>query len=95
MPLSLSDEADEDLRQIYLYGFERYGMDATDRYADRLNRALSLIADHPRIGRARHELGGAVRAYPVLVHVIVYEVTPDDDVFVLRIRHGREDWAGD
>jgi toxin ParE1/3/4 len=92
MPLKLSQEADEDLRRIYLYGAEVHGLDAADRYAARLRKALDLIADNPRMARRREELDGDVRAHPVRAHIIVYEIGSDDEVIVLRVRHGREDW---
>lgn len=95
MPFSLSLEADEDLRRIYLYGAETHGLDAADRYAARLRQALDVLADNPRIARRRQEFTGEVRAYPVRAHVIVYEIDDNDAVYVLRVRHGREDWQRD
>lgn len=94
MAYRLSDEADEDYFAIFLYGVEQFGQDQAERYADQLDRAFALLGHHPRAGRERPELRDAVRAYPTGSHMILY-VIDDDDVLVLRIRHGREDWAAD
>lgn len=95
MGFRLSDDADEDYFAIFRYGVEQFGQEQAERYADLLDRAFILLAAHPRAGRERPELRDAVRAYPTGSHMILYVVEDDDDVMVLRIRHGREDWAAD
>lgn len=95
MGYRLSDAADEDFFSIFRYGVERFGHDQAERYADQLDRAFAFLADHPRAGRERPELRGGLRGYPAGSHLILYAVDPDDNVLILRIRHGREDWSAD
>lgn len=95
MGYNLSDAADEDYFSIFLYGVQTFGQEQAERYADQLDRAFVFLGDHPRAGRERPELLAHVRGYPVGSHLIFYTVDPDDDVMILRIRHGREDWIGD
>ncbi|KTT75001.1 hypothetical protein NS334_03890 [Sphingomonas endophytica] len=95
MGYRLSDEADEDYFSIYLHGVETFGEEQAERYADLLDRAFAFLGDHPRAGRERLELREAIRGYPTGSHLIFYAIDEDDDVLILRIRHGREDWAAD
>jgi toxin ParE1/3/4 len=56
-----------------------------------LLEALEFLADYPQAARARPELGAMTRAHPYKAHMIFYR--PDGrDIFILRIRHGGEDW---
>ena len=61
-----------------------------DRLIEAITEVLSLLAEHPRIGRVRDDLDAGLRSFPVGNVVIVYEVS-DRDVSVLRIAHGRRD----
>lgn len=95
MGYRLSDEADEDYFSIYRHGMEQFGRDQAERYADLLDRAFAFLGDHPRAGRERLELRDAIRAYPTGSHIILYAIEDGEDVLILRVRHGREDWAAD
>lgn len=95
MQIELSGAAELDLRHIVLEGLARFGDEASQRYVVRLRDALTLINDFPRIARVREEIDAETRAFPVGVHLILYRIKPDGHPFVLRIRHGREDWAAD
>ncbi len=95
MDIELSGAAELDLRHIVSDGLERFGSDASQRYVVRLREAMSLIAGFPRIARVRDEIDGDTRAFPVGVHLILYRIDDEGNPFVLRIRHGREDWAAD
>lgn len=46
------------------------------------------------MARVRGEFEPPVRIHPWKAHVIVY-VIEGDDILVVRVRHGREDWARD
>lgn len=39
---------------------------AADRVLDRIERVLGMLAEHPRAGRARPEIGGSLRSFPAL-----------------------------
>ncbi|MEH3123995.1 MAG: type II toxin-antitoxin system RelE/ParE family toxin [Sphingomonas phyllosphaerae] len=95
MAVELSAEADRDLAELIASGLERYGLAASDRFVARLREAFEMIDSFPRIARLRDEIDGATRGFPVGVHIIFYQVDDADDVLILRIRHGREDWSAD
>jgi len=70
----------------------QFGLDQADRYHEAMAATFDFLAEYPRATRQREEIDGPVRVYPYKMHVIVYELEPDDTVVVLRVRHGREDW---
>ncbi|MBL8556531.1 MAG: type II toxin-antitoxin system RelE/ParE family toxin [Phenylobacterium sp.] len=70
-----------------------FGEAQADRYLADLYDAFDLLAANPRIARDRTEFRRPVRVHPFKAHVIVYRAD-GDDVLILRLRHGREDWLG-
>ncbi|MDY6962600.1 MAG: type II toxin-antitoxin system RelE/ParE family toxin [Pseudomonadota bacterium] len=95
MPFSLSVRAEEDIVSIAEEGIRAFGSPVAKRYHDELFAVLELIAENPRLARERHEISPPVRIHPFKAHLVVYRINEDGTVFVIRIRHGHEDWAGD
>lgn len=95
MPFSLSVQAEEDIVSIAEEGIRALGSLVAKRYHDELFAVLELIAENPRMARERHEISPPVRIHPFKAHLVVYRINEDGTVFVIRIRHGHEDWAGD
>lgn len=66
---------------------------ASDRYEAKFDAVFGLLAQMPRAGRPRPELGLAwLRSYPVDPYVILYRVDRGF-VTVLRVVHGARDLA--
>jgi len=76
---------------IYRTGVADFGADQAERYQDGLEQTFAFLAEFPFVARERTELAHNVRAHAYRSHLVFYRVT-DRDVFVLRIRHAREDW---
>lgn len=94
MSYRLSRMAEEDLIQIFLEGADSFGVEQARRYHHKLFETFSLLAGNPRAARLRLEINPPVRVHPVGSHIVVYDLLENDDVFILRVRHGREDWQG-
>jgi len=94
MRFKLSAEAEEDIIAIAEQGVRMFGVDQAKRYNDELFSLFDLIAANPRIARERNEIEPPVRIHPFKAHLIVYRIEDDDKIFVVRIRHGHEDWTG-
>jgi toxin ParE1/3/4 len=84
-------QADQDIIDIYLWGWREFGQPQAERYHAGLAAALDLIADNPRIARERHEFTPTVRLHPYQSHMIVY-LLDDMGVLVVRVLNGRQDW---
>lgn len=53
---------------------------------------FASLRDFPKTMRERPELGRRVRVHHFKAHVILSELL-DEEVAILSIRHGREDWV--
>ena len=95
MRFSLSVEAEEDIIAIAEQGVRIFGSAQARRYHDELFAVLDLIATNPRMTREQEEISPSVRIHPFKAHLIVYRIEESGAIFVIRIRHGHEDWAGD
>ena len=95
MRFSLSVEAEEDIIAIAEQGVRIFASAQARRYHDELFAVLDLIATNPRMTREREEISPSVRRHPFKAHLIVYRIEESGAIFVIRIRHGHEDWAGD
>ncbi|WP_043739169.1 type II toxin-antitoxin system RelE/ParE family toxin [Thioalkalivibrio nitratireducens] len=88
---TLSRSAEEDLIQIYLEGATSFGLDQAQRYHQRLSQAFEFLAENPQAAPVRQELSALIRVHPVGSHIVLYTIR-DHDIYILRIRHGHEDW---
>jgi toxin ParE1/3/4 len=91
----LSRKAEEDIIAIFMYGVSQFGIQQAERYHDLLERTFQFLAENPEAARERAEITPAVRIHPIESHIVIYTVDEGGDVFVVRVRHGREDWARD
>lgn len=91
MGFSLTQLADEDVIDIYIYGAGQFGRAQADTYQGGLEDALNFIGRHPQASRRVPELGSEVRAYSYRMHIILYEPL-GEGVLILRVRSAREDW---
>ena len=90
----LSGAAERDLMAIFTTGLDQFGLRQAEDYRTELKRQFTLIADFPKLARLRTEYQPPVRVMSFKAHVVVYEER-DDGVFIVRVRHGREDWRSD
>lgn len=92
---TLSGAAERDLEHIATYTVETFGVEQALAYCDGLIRSLEFLAENPKSARLRDELKPPVRAHRFQSHLIFYDLLPDGSLFILRVRHGREDWITD
>lgn len=95
MRFSLSIEAEEDIIAIAEQGVRMFGSVQARRYHDELFAVFDLIAANPRMAREREEISPPVRIHPFKAHLVVNRIEEHGAIFVIRVRHGHEDWAGD
>lgn len=95
MRFSLSVEAEEDIIAITEQGIRMFGSLQAMRYHDDMFAVLELVTANPRMAREREEISPPVRIHPFKAHLIVYRIEENGTIFVIRIRHGHEDWASE
>jgi plasmid stabilization system protein ParE len=94
MAHSLTEQAEADLDAIWWYIAAQSGSAERARsVVASITERFYFLAENPYAGRARDDdLGPGRRSYAVRRrYVIVYTVTVDNDVLVLRVAHGRQD----
>jgi len=92
MAYRLTNKAADDLIHVYVEGVRLFGVAQAEKYYTELEERFELLAFNPHMARERQELIPPVRINPFISHVIVYQIEDDDDVLIIRVRHGREDW---
>jgi len=89
---TLSRKAEDDLIEIYIEGASLFGVDQANHYHGKIEHMFGLLSENPRMAHERIEISPSVRIHPFCSHLIVYTVDDNDDIFIVRIRHGHEDW---
>ncbi|BCH09381.1 hypothetical protein MesoLj131c_36390 [Mesorhizobium sp. 131-3-5] len=95
MGFRLSLAAEEDIIGIAEQRVRLFGGVQARQYHDELFAIFDLIAASPRMARERLELSPPMRIHPFKAHLVVYRIEVDGDVFIVRVRHGHEDWANE
>jgi toxin ParE1/3/4 len=78
-------KAETDLLEIWLY-IAQDSPRAADRLLDRIETECRLLADNPRLGRARPELAPDARAWIVGRYLVLYRER-DEGIEVVRVVH--------
>ena len=87
----LSAKAQFDLRDIWNYSFDSWGVSQAERYIGDLRNAIEGIAENPQRGRPCDEI--CLGHFKILVgsHVIFYREM-GDKIAVVRILHQRRNF---
>jgi len=83
-----SKEAENDLIEIYRYGFVNYGEQKAEAYLQALKVKCEFLANNPQVNRERDEFKEPVRFHSHKSHLIIYSVEIEV-ILIVRILHGR------
>jgi toxin ParE1/3/4 len=86
MSYKLTPEAENDLIEIYLYGFKNFGEAQAESYFSELEEVFRMLGETPLICRERLEFFPPVRIHPHGRHLIVY-VIDTDRILIVRVLH--------
>lgn len=92
MAYRLANKAAEDVFNIWAEGAAMFGEAQAERYHSGLEAIFRFLSENPKAARLRNEIVPPVRAHPFKSHLVVYETDANDEVLILRVRHGLEDW---
>jgi addiction module RelE/StbE family toxin len=91
MPLLVfTERAQADLLEAWLYIAED-NLAAADRVLDRLEQEAKVLLLQPLMGRARPELGSAVRSWPTSTPYVLFYEVDGTELTVLRVLHHARD----
>jgi toxin ParE1/3/4 len=86
----LSVKTEEDIEEIYRYGFFEYGEAAAEQYQESLGKKLQYLAENPLSCLQREEFVPVVRINHHRKHLVVYSAEADH-VLIIRILGDRMD----
>lgn len=78
-------KADNDLFDIWIYGYWQFGETVADEYNTEFTQIFAKLAFYD-LGRKRPDLGEQVYALPVNQHIIIYRATAEA-IIVGRVLH--------
>lgn len=93
MAYQLSKLAEEDIINIFISGAMQFGETQARRYHKQLAATFDFLAANPLAAPVRAEINPPVHMHPVGSHLIIYQVTADNDIYIIRVRHRLEDWT--
>jgi toxin ParE1/3/4 len=88
--LVVSDRAETDLREIWLYSFKTWGEAQADRYLGELGAGLRECGAEPERGKCRDGVRPGYWSRLIRRHVAFYTFT-ENEVLVQRVLHGSMD----
>jgi addiction module RelE/StbE family toxin len=88
--LVFTERAQADLLEAWLYIAEDNPA-AADKVLDTLEKEAKLLLVQPLMGRARPELGSAVRSWPSATPYVVFYEVDESELTVLRVLHHARD----
>lgn len=86
MRVTLSADAVIDLREIIIFGTDRWGHMQARAYVAELRRALMSLADYPRLGSPAEGLGDGLYRLTTARHIAYYR-TGQHGIVVMRVLH--------
>jgi toxin ParE1/3/4 len=90
---SLTNKAIADVLEIGRYTEEHWGQVQRDKYLSLIDESFSSIAQNPTQGRDCSDIKTGYRKKNVGAHVIFYRQIADDKIQIVRVLHGRMDYA--
>lgn len=86
MQLALSDEAELDLENIYLYSCENWGATKAVAYLNEIKKTINTLVSYPKLGKYQTKDGQTCYGFPCQSHIIYYHIQPNT-LYVLTILH--------
>lgn len=90
LQLIISPQAKADLKDIWQFGFSRWGRAQSDNYLEALKGQIWTLLEQPNMGTARNELLAGTRSLPVASHTLYYRIR-ENNLELIRVLHGRQD----
>ena len=92
MAYRLSRKAEDDIIKIFVRGVAEFGAPQAELYHRELEHTFRFLDDNPLAARLREEIDPPVRVHPMGSHLVIYKHEAKGDIFIVRVRHSREDW---
>jgi len=81
----ISKRAGDDLRDIWHY-IAADNVEAADRVVTEMEARFQMLAESPRLGRARDDIAAGFRYFPVGSYLILYRIQ-SEGIGIVRVLH--------
>ena len=85
----ISEQAIEDLNDIWVYTFNKWSKKQADRYYDLIIGEIEFIADNFMIGKSAEQSRKNYRYSKIKSHLIFYRKAENESVEIVRVLHQR------
>ena len=92
MSYQLTEDAEQDLIEIYVYSWREFGEDKAESYHEALSAHFDLLATNPKLGTDFSHVKAQVRRSTCASHSIYYRLR-GNEVLILRVLHQSRDPA--
>lgn len=83
----ISQNALDDLEEIWFYTFKKWSIEQADRYFRLIMNEIEHLSNHFNEGKSMEYIRPGYRAIKVKSHLIFYKMADDDIVEIIRILH--------
>jgi toxin ParE1/3/4 len=87
MHYRISESAEQDLEEIFIYWANRASLETADRIIDRITERFWLLGEHPNAGKHARNIAPGVKCFPAGNYLIYYRNTRRG-TDILHIFHG-------
>jgi toxin ParE1/3/4 len=87
----LSNEAVQDLSNIWRYTVETWSEEQADKYYEMLLTCCSTVADNPNLGKSYHRIIKDLFGFRANRHIIFYRIVTPNQIEITRILHEQMD----
>lgn len=92
MEFKISNEAQKDLENIWLYTFETWSIEQADRYVELIIDEIEYLAKNPTSGKDYSNLRKGYFRSTVKSHLIFYRINQKEELIeIIRILHQQMD----
>jgi len=94
MPLKISqtEPALADLAKVFAHGREQFGEVKAEAFIRSIFDRFDLLSEAPEIGPSRDWIKPGLRLYFLPAPVVIAYRFTEEDLVILRVFHGREDY---
>lgn len=83
--IGISHRAKQDIEDIWIYSFKKWGEKQADRYFDKLSISINeTLLENPKIGITCNDIRVGYRQYQVNKHIIFYKLT-SNTIYIIRL----------
>lgn len=94
MGYKISQRAEEQIIEAYIYGFKTFGENQAEQYAASLYDCFDLLSNHPRLANIREGYDHPLRIHHHGKHYLVYTlIESTGDILILSVLREESDLA--